>query len=458
MTQEAGYIPIAANNFDMAIEILKRDEPHILLSDIHIDGDSIKSGIEIIRRASEICPEITCIAMTADPNIQMYEECMSAGSSGFLKKPLINAEEIRIAIYEAQEKKSLVFKPRLEPDKIPEHIASKINMGLVLDSDLIDIAKALGRAPKISTVVYGETGTGKEQFAKLIHTYRRENEKSYIPFVALNCASLDSGLIESILFGHAKGSFTGADKTTKGLLAGADGGILFLDEIHSLPMRSQQKVLRVLNDGTYTRVGEVKELYSDFQVIVASTKDLDQLVEEGKFLLDLRVRLTGVDVELPPLRERLENLEALIWLFLNKENANIEHCEFRSLVQRCEGYEFPGNIRELQKMIQTLVTMAELKEEPIKAKNLILKNRNSSLSQGCRQLVFDIDPIVDELNSIGVRPVCLKKISAMLERKAIEIALDRKDSFKEAAFALGISPSNLTFKRTKFSENSKEFS
>jgi DNA-binding NtrC family response regulator len=222
---------------------------------------------------------------------------------------------------------------------------------------------------RLPLTLYGETGTGKEEIAKLVHRYRVELDGG-VPFVPVNCANLTGDLAASLLFGHRKGAFTGADETTSGFIGEANGGILFLDEIHALPPTCQQRLLRVLNDGSYERVGESRPLRSEFQVIAASTRDLDTEADAGRFLLDLRMRLTGVDLELAPLRDRMHDLADLILVALAKEGVTISAAEVTRIAERCRLYQWKGNIRQLFRVIQTLVVMASFNEEEIRAENL----------------------------------------------------------------------------------------
>ena len=214
-----------------------------------------------------------------------------------------------------------------------------------------------------------EKGTGKKEVAKIVHRMRSEAQ-GVTPFVAINCANLTGDTAVSMLFGHRKGAFTGADETTVGYVGEADGGILFLDEVHAISADCQKRLLRVLNDGLYNRVRDPKTLYIDFQVIVATTKDLDDEVEQGNFLLDPRGRLTGLQIHLKPLRERLEDLPLLIELGLARLGASVSAKVLTGLVELCSRYYWQGNIRQLFQVLNVFVTEAFGDECEIRAEDL----------------------------------------------------------------------------------------
>jgi DNA-binding NtrC family response regulator len=241
--------------------------------------------------------------------------------------------------------------------------------GLVITPYHLRQARMVWSHPRLACVIYGETGTGKEEVAKLIHR-KRCAVSGAIPFVPVNCANLNGDLADSLLFGHTKGSFSGADRTTPGLIGEADGGVLFLDEVHTLSLQTQYKLLRVLNDGSYTRVGSSTVSRATFQVIAASTRDLDTEVDERRFLLDLRSRLLGVDIHLPPLRERTAEMPLFVHLFFERTGVAIDPGELAAIVDRCSRYYWRGNVRQLYKVLQSLVIIAACNDVPIRAADL----------------------------------------------------------------------------------------
>ncbi|SMF34893.1 two-component system, NtrC family, response regulator [Pseudobacteriovorax antillogorgiicola] len=344
----------------------------MLLTDIHLTQDSTLSsfeGFEIIQYAKENHPEVIVIAMSADPKISTYRRAHELGADHWLKKPVIELQELQIAIDAAKSNQYLKRLKRsnsLKPDADYDHICED---GLVISDEVRRYVRGVAKSRTIPCVIYGETGTGKEEVAKLIHKRRTEGEGS-LPFMAVNCANLNSNMAASILFGHRKGAFTGAEKTTNGMIGEADGGILFLDEIHRLNEECQSRLLRVLNDGTYQRLGDTKTLHSSFQVITASSKDLDDAVIDGEFLMDLRSRLTGVDIHLLPLRDRPDDFDPLIKLFFARENIKVSEPEIDRIISRCKSYYWQGNIRQLFNVLKSFSTMCTLNEDPLEADKL----------------------------------------------------------------------------------------
>ena len=241
--------------------------------------------------------------------------------------------------------------------------------GLVLDDGIRETVNLLAQAKELPCIIVGETGTGKEEIAKLIHKKRVEADGP-IPFVPVNCSNLDTNTAASQLFGHKKGSFTGADSTTTGFIGEADGGILFLDEIHTLSIDCQRRLLRVLNDGSYQRLGDTKTLYSTFQVIVATGKNLDKMVLQGTFFPDLRSRITGIMINLKPLRERLDDMPLLVKLMLAKVGAKVDQREIAAIIERCKGFYWQDNIRQLYNTLKASALICLCQRKPLTVADL----------------------------------------------------------------------------------------
>jgi DNA-binding NtrC family response regulator len=230
---------------------------------------------------------------------------------------------------------------------------------LIIDRDEDFKACILAKNEELASIIQGETGTGKEEFAKLVHRKRIYLQGAVVPFVSVNCANFNNDLSLSLLFGHVKGAFSGAEKSTDGFIAEANGGILFLDEIHTLSIETQQKLLRVLNDGSYSRLGDTKTSYSKFQVIAATTRDLDEEVKRGSFLMDLRFRLLGIELTMKPLRERKEDISKLIDVFLKNKNITLSPAQYTELVSLCKKYYWQGNIRQLFGVLNAWIAMCD---------------------------------------------------------------------------------------------------
>lgn len=440
---------VTATTLHEAKRALDTQAIDVLLTDVHltksIQQDSYE-GYEIIKYAGKNHPEILIMAMSSDPKIETYQAIYALGARHFIKKPIVSLDELKIALQTATHNQLFAkyTKNKSKECALPSDLAQKCKEGLVLDEDLRRRAIGLANRKDIATVIYGESGTGKEEIAKMIHKYRVESE-SHVPFVAVNCANLDSSTAASRLFGHKKGSFTGADSTTIGFVGEANGGILFLDEIHCLSQECQARLLRVMNDGTYERFGDTKTLHSSFQVIVASTKNLDLLVEEGQFMIDLRSRLTGIDLNLKPLRQRTDDMDLLVRLFFAKEQVQVSDEEIRRIVERCKSYYWQGNIRQLHNVLKSMVVACEMDAVAISSDKipefLTMFAPNTKGNQN----------IVDEFLEKGFeqdRP--LKESLEYYEKLIIKYALQRHRKIGDVAKALEISRTALDVKRRRY--------
>jgi two-component system NtrC family response regulator len=285
---------------------------------------------------------------------------------------------------------------------------------------------------KASVLLRGESGTGKELLAKAIHFASPRKDK---PFIAVNCAALNENLLESEIFGHEKGAFTGADKQRIGRFELADGGTLFLDEVGDLPLSTQVKLLRVLQEQKFERVGSSKTISVDVRVIAATNRDLSLLIQEGKFRDDLYYRLNVVTIEIPPLRQRREDVKPLIEFYSRKfsEETKFPFLSFsKEAVDKLLKYDYPGNVRELENIIHRAVVLSrgELVTTDEIAGNL------------------DIQPSEQELQSSGMD---LNRQVEQLEKKLVMKALDEtKGNQTQAANLLGISERNLRYRLNKW--------
>lgn len=319
---------------------------------------------------------------------------------------------------------------------------------LVIGQEVNHLASVLAKNTTLPCIIYGETGTGKEEYAKLIHR-RRELLEGKVPFVSVNCAHLNTDLAVSILFGHVKGSFSGADRNSRGLIEEANGGILFLDEVHALSLDAQQRLLRVLNDGSYTRLGETRTLYSRFQAITASTKDLDALIEKGEFLLDFRSRLTGIDVHLKPLRERKEDIPALLRLFLRQKELEGTKGLIDVLTKKCQQYHWQGNIRQLFSVLKAWYAMCEGKLDPDKLPCLktMLPPRAEA---GPAPMHDQFAPLINAVERAIFLDSSLAHAMESVERFILKAALELHPSIRDVYVGLDISRNNLYHKRRRY--------
>lgn len=433
-----------ASSYESAIALIDSKAIDFVISDIHLGSGAKKaSGLDLIRYVNQSQPSVITMAISADPNIDIYRAAAKQGALYLLKKPIISEDEFKIALDVAEDR----FRHRRKSCKSAG--ASDLNPrlqgiedGVVLAPKMRVLGKRVAVAKKLPTVIKGETGTGKEQFARYIHRQRESIEQTKVPFVAVNCANLDSNTVVSQVFGHRKGAFTGADHTNIGYVGRADRGILFLDEIHCLDLNIQRRFLRLLGEGEYERLGDPTVRTCDLQIIVATTKDLDDLVESGAFIPDLRNRLIGVDVEFAPLRERFHELRPLITLCLKLNDVAPAHDLVAALETKCRQYYWQGNIRLLFKVLQSMIVMAELNQEPLDASKMPIFKAMLPPKRTCAR----------ESDSAGETrgTRSLKSLVESFERKILADTLTRSGSIHEAIHALDIPRSTFDAKRRKY--------
>ncbi len=448
-----GYDVAGVSTLEEAQALLNVKAFDVVLTDLHLTTSGVPEGLQILRLVQENAPHTVAIAMSSDPHLDLIEEAQSLGALEFLKKPLLTADEIAIVLQMAQERRRLrLTQPRISGDlQLPQHLASQCPDGLVLSREHDRLVQVVAKNREIPAVIYGETGTGKEEIARLIHR-RRAKAEGPIPFVAVNCANLNTDLSVSLLFGHRKGAFSGADRNTMGLVGEADGGILFLDEIHALSPETQHKLLRVLNDGTYTRLGDNVPLTARFQVIAASTKDLDDDVDQGNFLLDLRTRLTGIDFNLPPLRERMEEMHLFVALYFARKEIAISDEELQKLIARCSEFYWRGNVRQLYKVLDALMVMAMCNDEPVRAESLPVYK--TMLAPGAERVDATIPGVsmdaFDFFRHALKSDVPLQKIMDTVEKAMIQASLYRHKKIADVYRGLDIGRNTLDVKRKKY--------
>lgn len=461
--RKLGYEAFGVNRFEDAQNLLRTKNFDFALVDMHlVEGSDSLQGLDILRELKDSGAPTVLVAMSSDPDIKVAEEARRCGAVEFLRKPLVSPDEIAIAFSLGRDRIQLrQTNQRLqEQASLPKSLAEKCPDGIVISPEHNQLVSVIAKSREIPVVILGETGTGKEEIAKLIHRRRCVTEGA-IPFVSVNCANLNSGLSESLLFGHRKGAFSGADRHTVGYVGEADGGILFLDEIHTLSKESQQRLLRVLNDGRYTRLGDTLEMSAQFQVVVATTVDLDEEVAAGRFLLDLRTRLTGIDIYLKPLRERFADLPLLLSLFLARQQATCEPEEFEALVERCRSFYWQGNIRQLFKVLHSMVVMASLADSPLRAEQLpVFKTMHPPGSPSVLPSLptplgghEGNDPVIldaRQLFELSLRQdVDLQEVLQQVERAVIKASLLRHPRITDVYQGLGIGRNTLDVKRKR---------
>jgi two-component system NtrC family response regulator len=347
-----------------ALAALERDTYDCLLVDLDMPG---ADGITVIARAKQLDPDIEAVVLTGKSSLATAVAALRHGVLDYLTKPC-KWVDLRAVLARVAAKRALNLKLRALQNRL-ERLEGKselIGTSPAMEAVRQLIAKV---APTDSTVlVRGETGTGKELVARALHDQSLRADK---PFVAVNCGALPEHLIESELFGHCKGAFTGADRPRKGLFEAAGGGTLFLDEIGELPKSVQAKLLRFLESGEIRRVGENTTFQCDVRIICATHRDLQQMVQQGEFREDLLFRINTVEIYLPPLRERLEDIPALVAHLVRRfrpqtpEGADLLTPE---ALQRLQQHSWPGNVRELANVVERALILGQ--GLPIRAEDL----------------------------------------------------------------------------------------
>jgi DNA-binding NtrC family response regulator len=351
--EREGYEVVRALSVEQALLELDRVGPFdAMLTDLRMPG---ASGLDLLRAARERDPRALVFVLTAFGDAAAAGEAIRAGAYDFISKPY-DLASLRAAIAQALERRHLT--PRDPQEAARPGEKSPVIIGH--SPAIIEVMKTVARvAPSQATVlITGETGTGKELIARAIHTY---SDRSGQRFVAVNCSALAEGILESELFGHVKGAFTGAGATRPGLFREADRGTIFLDEIGDISAGLQSRLLRVLQEREITPVGADAPVRVDVRVLAATHQDLEQLVKQGRFRGDLYYRLNVVTVRLPPLRERLQDLPLLVHFFL-RELARQHGREPVALDPEAEslllGHSWPGNVRELQNVLERALVLA----------------------------------------------------------------------------------------------------
>src|SRR5262245_55359797 len=344
--KQDGVAAHAAETAEEGLELLKREQPDVLLLDVVLPG---VSGLELFERIRRIDPRVPVIFITASGESETAIEAMKLGALDFLLKPL-DVTRVRELIGQALRIRQLME----TPVELPKPAGGGDSQLVGRSPQMLEVYKAIGRvAPQSVTVlITGESGTGKELIARAIYQHGDRKNK---PFLAVNCAALSETLLESELFGHEKGSFTGADHRRIGKFEQCNGGTIFLDEVGDMPPLMQAKLLRLLQEQRFERVGGNETIQTDVRIITATNRDLESMSAAGAFRPDLYYRLNGFTIKLPPLRERGDDLLLLIEALLSRYAQELEKPLQRVSPEAMKillEYHWPGNIRELQNILR----------------------------------------------------------------------------------------------------------
>lgn len=437
MLKKEGYKVSLASNGEEVVKWIENDLFDLVLLDIRMPK---LDGLSALKKIKTIAPETIVIMITAFASADTAIKAMKEGAYDYITKPF-KVEEIKLVIKNALEKKNL----QKENILLKQVVRDRYHFGNIIGQSpkmvaLYDLLEKVSPT-KTNILITGESGTGKELVAKAIHYNSPRKEK---PFVTLNCGAIPESLIESELFGHMKGAFTDAIATKKGLFEVADEGTIFLDEISELPLLMQVKLLRVLQDKEFKRVGGTEDIRVDVRIISATNKDLEGAVREKLFREDLFYRLNVIQIKLPPLRERKEDIPLLANHFLKKYaeelNKTIQKISPETL-QILLQYEYPGNVRELQNIIERAVALEGTQE-------LLAINLNSYLSE---QPLLKRGAVDIEIPNEGID---LEKIVEDLERTLLLKALDKtKGIKKKAAELLHINFRSMRYRLEKYGLN-----
>ncbi len=364
LLESEGYAVVAAADGSEGVSWLEKDIFDLVITDIKMPGTD---GFGILAKAQEVSPETVVIMITAFGTMESAIGAMKLGAYDYIHKPF-KIDEIRLIVKNALDRKRL----KTEVSILRETVKSTYEIENIVGKS-VKMQELLNMVPKVAStssnvLISGESGTGKELVAAALHNLSPRAEKN---FVAINCATFPEGLLESELFGHMKGSFTGASQNKQGLFEVADGGTLFLDEVAEMPFNLQSKLLRAIETGSFRRVGGTTDITVDVRIISATNKDLRKECEEGRFREDLFFRLNVIPLLIPPLRERKDDIPLLVEHFLNKYSSDRAKQFSGSAMSVLMGCAWKGNVRELENMVERImlltdkdiVTAAELPEE-----------------------------------------------------------------------------------------------
>jgi two-component system NtrC family response regulator/two-component system response regulator HydG len=429
LLHDDGYEVAVGYDAETALRLLETQEPDLVLTDLRLPG---LDGLELLGRIRQMHPSTMVIVMTAYGTVKNAVKAMKLGAEDYLSKP-VDVEELELVVSRALEKKSLLA----EANVLRQRLEQKYRFdNLVGESPpMLEVLKSVRQiAPSnASVLLLGESGTGKELFAQAIH---ENSPRKRRPFVKVACAALPETLLESELFGHEKGSFTGAIAARAGRFELADGGTLFLDEIGDITPTVQVKLLRFLEEHEFERVGGNKTLKVDVRMVAATHRDLEARIREGLFREDLFYRLNVIELHIPPLRDRRSDIPILAHHFL-KRFAEANQKEIRGFSDEALGllarHSWPGNVRELENAIERAVVLAS---EPL----LGPAHFPTLVARAA-------EPVVPATGGVRIPGSSLAEI----EREAIQRTLESvSGSTSRAARVLGISPRKIQYKLKEY--------
>ncbi len=438
MLKREGYEVFTASNGREGFDYLKKNPVDLIISDIQMPE---MSGLELLSKVKELDSEMVVIMITAFGSTEIAVEAMKRGAYDYVQKPF-KIDEVKIVIRQALEKRSL----KIENQQLKKELGTKYAFDNIIGGAppmmrIYELVKRVANT-KSSVLISGESGTGKELIARAIHYNGPLKDR---PFVTINCGAIPENLMESEMFGHKKGSFTGAIADKKGLFEVANTGTIFLDELGELPLTMQVKLLRVIQEGTFKRVGGTEDITVDVRVISATNKNLDQEVKAGRFREDLFYRMNVIQITCPPLRDRKEDILMLSSHFLEKFSKilgmNVKKIsnEAMDVLKR---YHYPGNVRELENIIERTVAL-----EP--GAVILPESLPKHMLEAKEEISGQVDPKAIQIDD--TKGIELERLTADFERALLIKALEQTGGVKKrAAKLLNISFRSMRYRVDKY--------
>ena len=443
--EKKNYTVHTAPNAEDALQKIKNQKYFLIFSDIFMDG---MSGLALLKEVKKISPQAKVVVMTAQDTMNNTIEAMRIGAYDYISKPFdFEVIYTLVARVESNRKTQIPSQSEIAGKVNEDSVESIVGKSKVMQ----DIFKTIGKSAtsNLSVLITGESGTGKEMIAEAMHYYSKRKD---LPFVCINCAAISKELLESELFGHEKGAFTGAIDQKKGKFEIAKGGTLFLDEIGDMELALQAKILRVLQNKDFYRVGGKEVLEADVRIIAATNQNLEEQMEQKRFREDLFHRLNVINISIPPLRDRMEDVTLLANHFLNKHATDLSQGEIylsSETIKILNSYSWRGNIRELENVIKRAVVLA--RTGPILSEHL----PDHIISEDFK--VAETDGLLNNRFKQLIREYLLKnqeaqdghiyeKIIQLVERQLFEVTLE-KHSGKQVSVAKTLGINRNTLKR-----------
>ncbi len=425
-----------ANTPNQGFEVLEKEQPGILILDIMLPG---MNGLDVLKKVKEDFPNTEVIMISGYGDMDMVIEAMRKGASDFIRKPF-QVMDIQVAVERTG--KFVELQAKLENAENIGSLVSKELEGMI-EKDFIGESEAIKRVLKIAlkaaqdkdvnVLVTGENGTGKEIISRIIHYGSPRKEQVFAP---VNSSAIPSTLLESEFFGHVKGAFTDAREDKKGYFQMANNGTLFLDEIADMPFSLQAKLLRAIEENKIKRVGSNKEIAVDVRIISATNKNIEELIEQEKFRIDLYHRINTIEIHIPPLRERPEDIKPLLNHFVEsiskKKNIDVPSIS-KELIKKLQSYHFPGNVRELRNMVERALILFEgeelLPEDfPLKGET---KNNEINLGTLCldaheKALIIEALKRCDYNQTHAAELLCISRDAIKRKIKKFDISIDKQ--------------------------------